>query len=44
MNKILSILTLMCIILPFNVNAQKINWLTFEEAIELNKANPKRFS
>lgn len=42
MNKILSILTLMCIILPFNVHAQKINWLTFEEAIELNKANPKK--
>ncbi len=28
--------------MPFSVKAQKINWMTFEEAIELNKKNPKK--
>lgn len=42
MNKLFSIIILSCILLPFNINAQKINWMTFEEAIELNKENPKK--
>ena len=28
--------------LPFFGNAQKINWMTFQEAIELNKTAPKK--
>ena len=40
MKKIHLILAIYCI--SFSVNAQeKINWLSFEKAIELNKTNPK---
>ncbi len=29
------------VISAFTVNAQEVNWLSFEEALELNKKNPK---
>jgi len=36
------IITLLIIVFALNTNAQeKVNWLSFEKAIELNKTNPK---
>jgi len=36
------IITLLIIVFELNTNAQeKVNWLSFEKAIELNKTNPK---
>lgn len=34
--------TVLLLILTLEVSAQEINWVTFEEAIELNKSEPKK--
>lgn len=33
---------LLVVLASVNVNAQKINWVTFQEALELQKKNPKK--
>ena len=42
----LILLTILSIFTAFNLNAQttnnKINWMTFEEAVKLNETNPKK--
>ncbi|AUC14103.1 thioredoxin [Tenacibaculum sp. SZ-18] len=35
------LLVVVFVISVFTVNAQDVNWLSFEEALELNKKNPK---
>jgi thioredoxin-related protein len=39
MKKIVTLLFIF--FLTFQVNAQKVNWISFEKAVELNKTNPK---
>lgn len=44
MKKINSIFAIICLLITFNANAQtdKINWMSFEEALKLNETNPKK--
>ncbi|TVZ55835.1 uncharacterized protein DUF255 [Lutibacter sp. Hel_I_33_5] len=37
------ILLFLLISFAFNSNAQKVNWVSFEQAIEINKTDPKPF-
>ena len=34
-------ITFLAIIISFGLNAQKVNWMSWDEAVEANKQNPK---
>ena len=36
-----SAITFLAIIISFGLNAQKVNWMSWDEAVEANKQNPK---